>query len=74
MAARRNVSLCLANGHTEPHKYPLGWLGDEAELIIQAQNNKIVTEAHLTQLAVASILSKEAGKAFTKELKALMGE
>ena len=63
----------MAYGHTTPHLYPVGWLQDEAEIIRQRENHRIATEAHLIQLAASSILSKEAGQAFSKEIAALIG-
>ena len=62
------MSLCLANGHPQARFYPLGMLYDEATLISSRENNRIVTEASLFQLAVGSILSKDSAKEFTKRL------
>lgn len=58
-------------GHTEAWQYPLGMLGDEAGLVQERQNNKIVTEAQLIQLATHSLLSKDARKAFSKTIKSI---
>lgn len=44
---------------------------DEAALVEERENGRIVTEAVLLQLAVASMLSKKAKTDFTKRIKSL---
>lgn len=61
----------IAAGHPEAYQYPLGMLHDEAAIVSERENNKIVTEAQLLQLAVHSILAKEARKAFSKTVKSI---
>jgi len=51
--------------------YPLGRLGDEAALVEERQNNKIITESQLIRLAVHSLLSKPARGEFSKMTKQL---
>jgi hypothetical protein len=51
--------------------YPLGRLNDESALVEERHNNRITTEAILIQMAVHSLLAKEARKQFTKQLKQL---
>ncbi len=51
--------------------YPLGRLYDEAALVEERQNNKIITESQLLMYAVQSILSKPARKEFSKLTKQL---
>lgn len=46
-------------------------LYDEANLVVERVNGRIVTEAHLLQSAVQSILSTEASKEFTKRINGL---
>lgn len=64
----------MANGHPEARHYPLGMVYDEAALVEERENGRIVTEAMLLQTAVASILSKKAKSAFTKQIKSLTVE
>lgn len=44
---------------------------DEANLVIERVNNRLALEASLRQQAVASILSKNGRKSFTKRLNEL---
>lgn len=63
------MSLLLANGHTQAHDYPLGMVWVEAELVVQRVNRQEADRATLLQMAVSSILSKKAAKAFDKATK-----
>lgn len=64
----------LGNGHPEAAEYVIGRVWDEAELVVERLNSQMVTEAILVQSAVASLLTKEGGKEFTKLTKRLTGE
>lgn len=46
-------------------------LADEARLIVERVNRRHATEATLVQMAVSTILSKKAGKAFQKQIREL---
>lgn len=61
----------MASGHPDAIHYTLGRLYDEANLVIERDNNRIITEAQLAQTAVAGILSEKARSAFTKHIKSL---
>jgi len=61
----------MAHGHPEARHYPVPMLTSEARIVRQRINRKTATEAVLTQLAVSSILSKKAAKAFEKQIKKL---
>lgn len=63
--------MVLGYGHTQAEHYTLGRLFDEAALIQERENNRIVTEATLLQLAIQSVLSKKAGREFAKTVKQL---
>jgi hypothetical protein len=63
--------MLLDHGHPEARYYPLGMLYDESNLVRERANGRIVTEAQLLQMAVASILSKESRKEFAKTTKRL---
>jgi len=70
-AFRRKISLLLEHGHPEARDYPAGMVTDEVELIVDRINQSTVTNTVLMQLAVGSILSKEAGAALSKVIKGL---
>ena len=61
----------MASGHPDAIHYTLGQLYDEANLVIERDNNRIVTEAQLAQMGVAGILSAKSRAAFTKQIKSL---
>lgn len=65
------MNLLLASGHADAIHYSLGQLYDETNLVIERENNRILTEANLLQLAVGSLLSDKARKAFTARQKEL---
>ncbi len=65
------MNLLLANGHRDAWHYPLGMLYDEADLVVERENGRIITEAQTLQLAMASVLSKKGASAFTARLKDL---
>lgn len=60
------MSLLRAEGHLAPEHYPFGYLHDEANLVVERQNARMLTEAELLRQSVASILSKEGGKQLKK--------
>jgi hypothetical protein len=51
--------------------YSLGRLHDEAALVEERENNRIITEAQLIQTSVHSLLSKPARGQFQKMVKSL---
>lgn len=65
------MNLLLASGHPEAIHYSLGQLYDECNLVIERENNRMTTEAQLIQLAIGSVLSNKARKAFVEEQKRL---
>lgn len=52
-------------------QYPLGRLYDEASLVEERENGRIITDAQLIQTAVHSLMSKDARRQFSKMLKTL---
>lgn len=58
-------------GHSNAGCYPLGRLYDEAALVEERQNNKIVTESQILQTAIHSIMAKAARTQFSKLIKQL---
>lgn len=67
----RMVSLCQAHGHIEARLYPLPRLWWETKLVRDRVNLDLANSAILTQMAIASVLSKEGGKAFQKHIRHL---
>lgn len=65
------MSLLLSQGQPSARRYPLWMLWDEARIVQERHNGFAVTQAVLTQLAVASLFSKEAGQQFAKLTKRL---
>lgn len=56
----------MDHGHLNADHYPIAMVWEEAELVEDRVNRQMVSEAILTQVAVSSILSKEAGEHFKK--------
>lgn len=69
---RRKVSLLLSHGHLDAMNYPLGFLGDEAQLIVERVNSLMVTEGTIMQGAAASIMGKKGVEHFNGLLKQLL--
>ena len=65
------ASLLQAHGHPEARHYPVPRLWAETRIVRRRVNRELVNSAVLTQMAIASVLSKEAAKAFNKQIKAL---
>ena len=71
---RRRVSLLIGNGHAGAAQYPLVKVYREAAVVEERMNSVSVTNAVLMQMAVASLLSKEAGKEFKKIIEKIGGD
>ena len=76
---RRKLSLLLANGHPDAASYPLGFLNDEAHLIVERENGLTAAQALATRSAVASVVDsafggKKAHETFKQLIKQLIGE
>lgn len=54
--------------------YPLGMIWDEVQLVTERLNGLEASRAVLTQLAVSSVISKEAGTEFRKAVDKLIGD
>lgn len=65
------VSFLISQGHTDAFRYPVGHLMAETRLAEQTVNRQLVTEAIVMQHTIASVLSKEGGKAFKKLIERL---
>lgn len=66
---RRQVSLLVANGHPDAPLYPVHRVWEEAFMLTSQMNLMMATNAMLTQMAVSSLFSKDAGRDFTKTIK-----
>jgi len=51
--------------------YPLGRLYDEANFVIERENNRLITQAELAQHSIYGLLSQKSRSAFTKMVKTL---
>lgn len=65
------ASLLLSAGHPDAYDYALGMLSDEASLVIERVNGQEATRATLLQVAVASVVSKDAGRLFRESIDRL---
>lgn len=65
------ASLLLSEGHSDAWEYPLGTLSDEARLVIERMNRMEATRVTLLQVAVASVVSKDAGRLFRESIDRL---
>jgi hypothetical protein len=54
--------------------YTIGRVFDEANIVTERENARIVTEAQLVQMAASGIVSAKGGKQFGKMLKKLQFE
>jgi len=66
------VSFLRAQGHPNAGRYPLATLWAEAALARRRINMELVSQALLTQGAVASLLSQEGGKAFNEMIEGMV--
>ncbi len=71
MELRRKLSLLLSHGHLDAGSYPLGFLKDEARLVVERENHRMATEGTIIQGAGLSLFGKEGGEHFRKLLEAL---
>ena len=72
MGLREQVSLLVAHGHPEARRYPVPMLWTETRIVRSRLNRDLANSAVLTQMAILSVLSKKAGKAFDKRVKKLL--
>lgn len=68
---RVDVSLLLSEGHHHARRYPLIVLWQEAQVVRERVNSRIVTDATMIDSAIAANLNKPARKQFIKTLKDL---
>lgn len=68
---RRDVSLLMSQGHAEAAEYPICVLWHEVRLAVERVNGMVATQALLTQSAIASMFSKDAGRGFVDQIEKL---
>lgn len=61
----------MSEGHPDALNYPVHRVWEETELVVARTNQILATETLLTQMAVSSLFSKEAGRDFNKLIKRL---
>lgn len=65
------MSLLLDHGHRHAHRYPVGKVQVEVDIVMERVQALEGQSAVLTQMAVASLFSKEGSEAFTEKLKTM---
>lgn len=73
MGLRRQVSFLMDHGHPAARLYPVPMVWTEVRLVQERMNQEVASNASLTQLVIASILSKKAGAKLKKRLSELTG-
>ncbi len=63
----------MDHGHPAARLYPVPMVWMEVKLVRERVNQELASNASLTQLVIASILSKKAGSKLQKRLKDLAG-
>lgn len=71
MGLREQVNLLMAHGHPEARFYPVPVVWTEVGIVRTRLNREMASNAVLMQLAISSVLSEKAGKAFQKQVKKL---
>lgn len=69
LGLRKAVSLLLANGHSEASRYPIGRVFLEADIVRERLDQERAAQSVLMQLCVGSLLDREAGKQFSKQIQ-----
>lgn len=62
------MSLLLSEGHADARCYPVAVVWSEARIVRQRHAARIKQEAALTQMVIASVMDKKAGKRLAKLL------
>jgi hypothetical protein len=63
----------MDHGHPKARFYPVPMVWSEVKLVQERANQELASSASLTQLVIASILSKKAGAKLKKRLSELTG-
>ncbi len=61
----------MDHGHPKARFYPVPMVWTEVRLVRERMNQELASDASLTQLVIASILSKKAGAKLKKRLSEL---
>ena len=56
------MSLLMATGHPEAGHYPLGFMWDEAAIVTERENARMIAESSLMDAVISSQFSKKAGE------------
>lgn len=68
---RQQVSLLMDHGHPEARYYPLGMAWEEAEIVVNRQNQEAASNTTLLHAAASAVMSKEANRKLRTMLKEL---
>lgn len=78
---RRQVSLLLANGHADAPDYPVAFIWEETQLIVERDNQMLANHGTMLNAAVSTGIAafgKDGGRkaqaAFTRMVKKLAGD
>lgn len=66
---RRQVSLLLDHGHAHAQFYPLRRVWEEAQLVVDRENNLEALRAKLNNSAVSAVIDKKASNRFERLIK-----
>lgn len=61
----------MAQGHPDARHYPVPMLWTEMRIVRTRVNKEMADQAALTQMVIASVLSKKGAEALKKQLRAL---
>lgn len=64
----------MSSGHPNAASYPLDLLYEEASLVVERKNREDAMHAVYLQCAVATMVSKEAGKEFKNMIGGLLDD
>ena len=65
------MSLLLSEGHRDARLYPVAYVWSETRIIRERHARRAQADAVVMQTVIASLFSKEGGKALTKLLQGM---
>ena len=68
---RLDVSLLLEAGYPNPWEYPVGYLMDEARIVLARRDQEQARHVGILRMAVASLLDRKAANEMKKVFKRL---
>lgn len=68
---RKQVSLLLDHGHQYARFYPVGWVWEESQIVVERINREEASRTALLQVAGSAVMSKDGAKLLKQVLKEL---